>query len=42
VAARARILICALVPRFALRVAMGGPLGDAPAALAPEAGGLPV
>jgi len=42
VAARARTLICALVPRFALRVAMGGPLGDAPAALAPEAGGLPV
>jgi protein ImuB len=41
VAARARILICALVPRFALRVAMGGALGDAPAALAPEAGGQP-
>jgi protein ImuB len=41
-AARARILICALVPRFALRVAMGGALGDEPAALAPEAGGKPV
>jgi len=40
--ARARILICALVPRFALRTAMGGGLGDEPAALAPEAGGRPV
>jgi protein ImuB len=39
--ARTRILICAFVPRFALRVAMGGVLGDTPAALAPEAGGLP-
>jgi protein ImuB len=38
----ARIIICALVPRFALRVAMGGTLGDEPAALAPEAGGRPV
>src|SRR5438045_9673953 len=35
-------LICALVPRFALRVAMGGAPGDQPAALAPEAGGRPV
>src|SRR3954451_23395941 len=40
--ARARILICALIPRFALRTAMGGALGDEPAALAPEAGGRPV
>ena len=40
--ARARILICALVPRFALRIAIGGALGDEPAALAPEAGGRPV
>jgi protein ImuB len=40
--ARPRILICALVPRFALRVALGGPLGDTPAALAPEAGGQPL
>jgi protein ImuB len=39
---RPRILVCALVPRFALRVAMGGSLGDVPAALAPEAGGLPL
>src|SRR3954447_6324186 len=39
---RPRILVCALVPRFALRVAMGGSLGDAPAALAPEAGGPPL
>src|SRR5436305_12362198 len=38
----ARIIVCALVPRFALRVAMGGALGDEPAALAPEAGGRPV
>src|SRR5437868_15386312 len=35
-------LICALVPRFALRVAMGGAPGDQPAALAPEAGGAPL
>ena len=40
--ARPRILICALVPRFTLRVALGGPLGDTPAALAPEAGGQPL
>jgi len=40
--ARPRILICALVPRFALRVALGGPLGDTPAALAPEAGSQPL
>src|SRR3954447_10568786 len=39
---RPRILVCALVPRFALRVAMGGSLGDVPAALAPEAGGSPL
>src|SRR3954467_6102841 len=39
---RSRILICALVPRFALRVAMGGSLGDEPTALAPEAGGSPL
>jgi protein ImuB len=39
---RPRILVCALVPRFALRVAMGGSLGDAPTALAPEAGGSPL
>ena len=37
-----RLLICALVPRFALRVAMGGAVGDAPAALAPEPGGPPL
>src|SRR5690242_17925482 len=37
-----RLLICALVPRFALRVAMGGVVGDAPAALAPEPGGPPL
>jgi nucleotidyltransferase/DNA polymerase involved in DNA repair len=37
-----RTLICALVPRFALRVAMGGAPGDEPAALAPEAGGRPL
>jgi protein ImuB len=37
-----RTLICALVPRFALRVAMGGAQGDQPAALAPEAGGRPL
>src|SRR4051794_33456377 len=36
-----RTLICALVPRFALRVALGGAPGDQPAALAPEAGGRP-
>jgi protein ImuB len=39
---RPRILVCALVPRFALRVAMGGSLGDVPTALAPEAGGSPL
>ena len=37
-----RTLICALVPRFALRIAMGGAPGDRPAALAPEAGGRPL
>ncbi len=37
-----RTLICALVPRFALRVAMGGVAGGQPAALAPEAGGRPL
>ena len=41
-AKRPRILVCALVPRFALRVAMGGSLGDVPTALAPEAGGSPL
>src|SRR5438477_12013522 len=40
--ARTRILVCAYVPRFARRVAMGGSVGDTPAALAPEAGGQPI
>lgn len=38
---RPRVIVCAFVPRFALRVAMGGALTDQPAALAPEAGGVP-
>src|SRR2546430_1944778 len=35
----ARIIVCALVPRFALRVAMGGAPGAQPAAPGPAAGG---
>jgi protein ImuB len=38
---RPRVIVCAFVPRFALRVALGGVLTDQPAALAPEAGGVP-
>jgi protein ImuB len=39
---RQRVLVCAFVPRFTLRVAMGGAMRDHPAALAPEPGGQPV
>ena len=37
-----RTLICAFVPRFALRVAMRDAPSDQPAALAPEPGGRPL
>jgi len=41
---RRSLIVCTLVPRFALRVAagMGGSLPDEPVALGPEPGGQPV
>jgi nucleotidyltransferase/DNA polymerase involved in DNA repair len=36
-----QLLVCVLVPRFALRVAVRGPLPDEPVALAPEPGDAP-
>ena len=35
-------LVCVLIPRFALRVALRGPLPDTPVALGPEPGGPPL
>src|SRR4051794_6373760 len=37
-----QLLICVLVPRFALRVALRGPLPATPVALGPEPGGQPL
>src|SRR3954449_3889488 len=37
-----QLIVCVLVPRFPLRVALRGPLPDRPVALGPEPGGQPL